>query len=241
MKLLAPIFLLATVATASEPSVKVSPQSVECHYEPATVACTVRLHVTPSKGAMLWVHDGQPIADISATDGNGKTMVGKFREWESCFDDRKNGCHIMVFDFGALPTGGSINFDTELELPVTPGIQRHEAPTFSTTEKTACNIAGHQVEIEPLPKTDSAPGELALRITYDKAQDVPEIIVCEDDGDHLKSNIVYADYDPATGKTTAVYVQKYTKKQGKLALRTYKPCVRVKGKVNFKATIGRNK
>lgn len=245
MKFLAPILLLAGAVCADEPSVKISPQSVECFYDipkdsDMPVACRVRLHATPSKGAMLWVQEGQQIPDIAATDAKGNVMTGSFREWEVCYDGNKSGCHILVFDFATLPEGDTIIFDTELELPVTPGIQRHEAPSFSTTEKTTCTIGGHQVEIEPLPKSEDAPRELALRITYDKAQEVPEIIICDDEGWHLESQIVHGEYDPATGKTSAIYVQEYNKKEGKIALRTYKPCVGVSGKVKFKASIGRN-
>lgn len=247
-KLLLSIPILAPALYAdSAPTVKVSPQSIECHYavesvpnEPEPVRCTVRLHVTPSKGASLWIHDDEPLPDLEATDGAGNKMVGKFRDWELCFDAKDAHCYIMVYDFTQLPAGDSLNFDTTLDIPVTPGIQKHEAPTFSTTEKTICTIANHQVEIEPLERSAAAPDELVLRITYTDAAKVPEIIICEDDGDHLKSTLVDADINETTGKTTAVYVQKYRKKEGKIALRTYQPKVMVKSPVKFNASIGRN-
>lgn len=240
-------FVVAAQAEATEPTIKISPQSIECHYSiPATepneqnkTRCTVRLHVTTSKGATLRTQDCTPALTLTATDGNGESMSGHFTEWELCFDSKEN-CHILAFDFDRLPGGGVLKFDTALELPVTPGIQKHEAPTFSTKSKTECTIANHQVEIEPLEKSKAAPDELVLRIIYTGASQVPEIIICDDEGYHLKSNIIDADYDEENDKTTAVYVQKYTKKTGKIALRTYQPTVQVKASVKFQATIGRN-
>lgn len=246
--LLSAVCILSSILPSTAdtlPSVKVSPQSVECHYTEQNlpegmtpVRCTVRLHATPSKGAALWTQGEHPIANIEATDANGNKMVGKFRDWEICFDSKDN-CQILVFDFEQLPQGGALIFDTQIELPVTHGVQKHEAPDFSTKQVTEFDVAGHHVIVEPLEKSSAAPDELVLRISYNDATNVPEIIVCDDEGYHLKSNIIDADYDPQTGRTTAVYVQKYTKKSGKIALRTYKPCVNVKSDVKFKATIGR--
>lgn len=240
--------LVSAVQADSSPSVKISPQSVECHYTaectpdtPAPAKCTVRLHVTPSQGTTLWTEHDSPMPDIEATDGAGNKMVGKFRDWELCFDAKDAHCHILVYDFAQLPAGDTLNFDTTLDIPVTPGVQRHEAPTFSTTQKTQCTIAGHQVEIEPLERSAAAPDELVLRITYTEAEKVPQIIICDDEGYHLKSALIDADVNEETGKTTAVYVQKYTKKEGKIALRTYQPHITVKSAVKFSATIGRNK
>ncbi len=249
MKLLFPaVCLLSSITPCvanTLPSVKVSPQSVECHYTTHTsaegappVRCTVRLHATPSKGATFWTQGEHSIADIEATDAAGNKMIGKFRDWEICFDSNDN-CQILVFDFEQLPQGGALIFDTQIELPVTQGVQKHEAPDFSTKQTTEFTVAGHHVIVEPLEKSSAAPDELVLRISYNDASNVPEIIVCDDEGYHLKSNIIDADYDPQTGRTTAVYVQKYTKKSGKIALRTYNPCVKVKSDVKFKATIGR--
>lgn len=249
MKLLFPaVCILSSITPCiadTLPSVKVSPQSVECHYTeqaPAEgvtpVRCTVRLHATPSKGATFWTQGEQSISDIEATDAAGNKMIGKFRDWEICFDSNAN-CQILVFDFEQLPQGGALTFDTQIELPVTQGVQKHEAPDFSTKQITEFTVAGHHVIVEPLEKSSAAPDELVLRISYNDASNVPEIIVCDDEGYHLKSNIIDADYDPQTGRTTAVYVQKYTKKSGKIALRTYNPCVNVKSEVKFKATIGR--
>lgn len=238
----------ALYAADAPPTIKISPQSIECLYnvteqpgaDPA-VRCTVRLHVTPSKGATLWTHEEAPMPDLEATDGAGNKMTGKFRDWEVCFDSKDAYCHIMVYDFTQLPAGDTLNFDTSLELPVTPGVQKHEAPTFSTTQKTTCTIAGHQVEIEPLERSAAAPDELILRVTYTDAEKVPEIIICDDEGYHLKSNLIDAEYHADSAKVTAVYVQKYTKKEGKIALRTYQPRVNVKSSVKFSASIGRNK
>lgn len=247
--LLLSIILLAPALHAeSAHTVKISPQSIECHYRaestpntPPPVQCTVRLHATPSKGCTLWTQQDTPMPDLEATDGAGNKMTGKFRDWELCFDAQDAHCHIMVYDFTQRPAGDTLDFDTALEIPVTPGVQRHEAPTFSTTQKTQCTIAGHQVEIEPLERSAAAPDELVLRITYTDADKVPQIIICDDEGYHLKSTLIDADINEENGKTTAVYVQKYTKKEGKIALRTYQPRVNVKSTVKFKATIGRNK
>lgn len=230
----------------TQPSVKVSPQSIECHYmqqEPQsqqtnTPRCTVRLHATPSKGTLIETTENTAIPPITATDGKGNVMTGQFREWETCYDSKDN-CQILVFDFTSLPSGGSLSFDTQIEIPVKPGIQKHEAPSFSTTEKSNLSVAGHNITIEPLEKSSVAPDELVLRITYNAASQVPEIIICDDEGYHLKSNIIDADYDSTTDQTTAVYVQKYTKKTGKFALRTYQPTINIKSTVKFKATIGR--
>lgn len=245
--LIAPVLASALIADTA-PTVKVSPQSVECHYaveaapnEPAPVRCTVRLHVTPSKGAKLWIQGDEPMPDLEGVDGAGNKMVGKFRDWELCFDSGDAHCHILVYDFTQLPAGDALNFDTTLDIPVTPGVKKHEAPTFSTKQKTNCTIAEHQVEIEPLERSAAAPDELVLRITYTDAAKVPEIIICDDEGYHLKSTLIDADINEATGKTTAVYVQKYTKKEGKIALRTYQPRIHVKSPVKFNASIGRNK
>lgn len=236
--------VFAEASADTDPSLKISPQSIECHYsssgtEQNTTRCTVRLHVTTSKGAIFRTQDCTPALKLAATDGNGNSLEGQFREWEICFDSKED-CHILVFDFNKLPEGGTLKFDTTLELPVTPGIQKHEAPSFSTKSKTECTIAEHKVEIEPLEKSQAAPDELVLRVTYTGASHVPEIIICDDEGYHLKSNIIDADHDTATDTTTAVYVQKYTKKTGKIALRTYKPTIPVKASVKFQATIGRN-
>lgn len=242
-----PILASALYADSAH-SVKISPQSIECHYlaEPTAnnqnpVRCTVRLHATPSKGATLWTQSDSPMPDLEATDGAGNKMIGKFRDWELCFDAKDAHCHILVYDFTCLPSGDALNFDTTLEIPVTPGIQRHEAPTFSTSQKTQCFIAGHQVEIEPLERSSAAPDELVLRINYTDASKVSQIIICDDEGYHLKSTLIDADINEETGKTSAVYVQKYSKKEGKIALRTYQTRINVKSTVKFNAVIGRNK
>ncbi len=239
---------LFAMAYATEPSVKISPQSIECHYTSAAnnpalpgTRCTVRLHVTPSKGAFLWLQaPHSEIPHLEATDGNGNKLIGQFRDWETCFDsDADTNCQIMVFDFNALPAGNTLHFDTSLQVPLSPGIKKHEAPTFSTKETTRFTIAGHEVEVTPLPKSPAAPGHIVLKITYNGASHVPELIVCDDEGYHLKSNIIDAEHDSATDTTTAVYVQQYHKKQGKLALRTYQPTINVSAPVKFDAAIGR--
>lgn len=243
-KVLLPV--LFAIAHAAEPSVKISPQSIECHYTTTADApahqgtrCTVRLHVTPSKGAFLWLQAPHTeIPHLEATDGNGNKLIGQFRDWETCFDSDAN-CQIMVYDFNALPAGNTLHFDTTLRVPLSPGIQKHDAPTFSTKETTRFTIAGHAVEVTPLPKSPAAPGHIVLKITYNGASRVPEIIVCDDEGYHLKSNIIDAEHDSATDTTTAVYVQQYHKKQGKLALRTYQPTIKVSAPVKFDASIGR--
>lgn len=237
---------LCTIVGAAEPSVKISPQSIECHYTGANdnqahpgTRCSVRLHVTPSKGAFIW-HQAPhtDIPDITATDGKGNKLVGRFRDWETCFDSDSN-CQIMVYDFSVLPEGDSLHFDTSIQIPISPGIQKHDAPTFSTKETTHFTIAGHAVEVTPLPKSPAAPGHIVLKITYTGASLVPEIIICDDEGYHLKSSIIAADHDLQTDTTSAVYVQQYHKKSGKLALRTYQPTLKVSAPVKFDATIGR--
>ena len=207
---------------------------------PTVAPFTVRLHVTPSKGAQLWVHEDMTSTppDITATDAEGNQLVGKFREWEECFDS-KDDCHIMVYDFATLPAGGEVIFDTELEIPVTPGIEKNEAPEFKTTEKNELNIAGIAFTIEPLERSSKTPEQLPLLISYTNADRIAEIIVCDDKGNHLKSKIVEGDYDPATDKTSALHVVSYKKDKAKLAVRTYKPVIKVKSTVKFKASIGR--
>lgn len=241
--------VLHAAAEETKCSVKISPQSVECHYTEAshnpqssvpTTLCTVRLHATPSKGALLCVHDDShaDLPDIQAKDAVGNALVGKFREWEHCFDS-KDECHIMVYDFTARPEGGEIIFDTEIEVPVMPGIQKNEAPNFKTTEKSRITIADIPFTIEPQNKDPEKPEQLPLLITYTNAAQVAEIIICDDKGNHLKSQIVQGDFDSATGTTSAIYVVSYKKENAKLAVRTFKPVEKVKVPVKFKASIGR--
>lgn len=201
---------------------------------------TVRLHATTSKGALLWVHEDTTttLPDITATDAEGNQMIGKFRVWEECFDS-KDDCHILVYDFASLPAGGEVIFDTELEIPVTPGIDKNEAPEFKTTERSELSIAGIPFTIEPQERSDKTPDQLPLLITYTNADRIAEIIICDEKGNHLKSKIVEGDFDPATDKTSALHVVSYKKGKAKLAVRTYKPVVKVKAPVKFKASIGR--
>ena len=226
-----------TVDNAEEPAA-----NTEFSVETTTTVApfTVRLHATPSKGALLWVHEDSTttLPDITATDAEGNQMIGKFREWEECFDS-KDDCHIMVYDFASLPAGGEVIFDTVLEIPVTPGIAKNEAPEFKTTEKSELSIAGITFTIEPQKRSDKTPEQLALLISYTHADRIAEIIICDDKGNHLKSKIVEGDFDPATDKTSALHVVSYKKDKAKLAVRTYKPVVKVKAPVKFKAGIGR--
>lgn len=234
--------LLPSVAGGAEKEVKASAQSIECLYpEPSElsgdekpVLCTVRLHLTPSKGLLLWTRRNRdvPPVPLVGKDEEGNLLIGLFREWEACFDSGE-GCWIMVYDFYERPHGKWLAFDTEIRVPVSRGTQKHDPVSFLPTESATLSIAGKQFAINPVEGDD-----VVFDLEYDTDPDIASIAILDAKGNPLKSRIIEGEYNEEKERSIATYCLASKGGKASLSLETFLPCETVPAKVRFKIGIG---
>lgn len=186
--------LLCPLLLSAAPPVVVEPDSVECHFalppptgeegekaEKAAAPFILRLHVSPDKASRLSLHrtNDLPPVPLVGKDGRGNILIGRFREWEECFDARRD-CHIMVYEFSSLPQGGSLTVDTELSLPVMGKDIRHRPVALPAEgkENGLITAGGYNFRIIPIPPNEESEhaGERLLTIEYEYS---PEISLLE--------------------------------------------------------------
>lgn len=237
--------LLAPTVLADGP-VKASPQSIEFFYpdeeDEYSILCTVRLHLTPDDGYTIWpgANEDTAFRDLVGTDGAGNTLQGKFREMEVCYDaDGDEGCLVAVYDFNKRPEGGSVSFDTLIDVPVTCGTIHYAPVEFSPNEHCEISIAEHTFRVIPSDGNATDPDNTAFELIYENKPGIADIFIAGTNGNHLSVNIVEGAYDEEQNILHANYVidDKHTKLL--FCLRTLKPQGSAEARVRFSATIGR--
>ena len=239
------LFITALLAPlmAQEPTkvVSASPQSVEFFLpddEGAKVRCTVRLHLSPSEGYSI--RQMLPLERIAATDGAGNAMQGTFREWEHCYDsDDGRRCLIAVYDFPTCPCGGSMSFDTSVEVPLSCGVLSHAPVTFSLAESSRITVNGHSFTITPSEANATDPDNTAFLLEYENSPDIAGISIGNEAGEIMEVNIIEGVYMEEGNRVSATYAisSKHDKLQFRLS--THKPQGVAVVPVKFRATIGR--
>ncbi len=228
-------------ARGAEPA-KIVPQSIECFY-PAqeeqskkTVLCTVRLHVSVAKGMQLWMQQEQDVspAPLVGKDAEGHILVGTFREWEACFDS-KGLCGIMAYDFHARPHGDWLAFDTELDVPVTQGVEKIVSSPFPVKEPAMFALAGHRFSI--VPAADDSPRP-ALEVSYPAFPDIANISFQDARGTPLPCSIVEAAHNEAERRRSIVYSLAHQGEKACLCLCLYTLRKTVRIPVRFRVSIG---
>lgn len=240
---LAVLGLLADRTQADEPTVKASPQSVECFFpdrDNDEVLCTVRVHLTPAPGHIIRTRSetARPKKALTATDGTGQKLEGFFREWELCYDSDSN-CVIAVYDFKMRPQGGELRVDTALDIPASGELVTHEPVTFTPTAAVTLTSGNQVFHITPTESGAQDPDNTVLRIEYDNTPDIADITIRNEKNEQLPTEIIDGYIHSDNGKANALYILtgKYTTLQ--FCLRTYKQCDKIEVPLKFRATIGR--
>lgn len=237
--------LLSPALLATSP-VKASPQSIEFFYpdeeDEYSVLCTVRLHLTPATGYTIWpgADENTDFRELIAKDGAGNTLHGKFRDMEVCYDaDGDEGCLIAVYDFNVRPQGGSISFDSLIDVPVTCGTINYEPVVFSPTEHCEISIGEHTFRVVPSDGNATDPDNTAFELIYEDKPGIAEIKISGEDDSPLNINIVEGAYDEEKSIMHANYVIRSKHSKLKFSLQTLKPQGAAEVAVRFSATIGR--
>ncbi len=171
-------------------------------------------------------------------DGQGQPLIGRFREWEECFDSR-HGCQIMVYDFDSLPQGGSLSLHAELVLPVM-GKDIHHRPVPLPAEGDGCVMAGgYLFRITPAATDGEAAqaGERVLNIEYEDFPDMASLELTDAEGTPLVHKVVDGDRDEKAHLVRDTYLVKSRSTKMFLTLSTYPTFRLLRVPVHFRINI----
>lgn len=228
--------LCPPLLSATSP-VTVEPDSVECRFAlPPTptgekggktaAPFTLRLHATASKGYRLRLHrpTDLPPVPLVGRDSRGNILLGRFREWEECFDARQN-CHIMVYEFSSLPQGGALTIDTELSLPIMGKDIRHRpiALPLETGKTSSVAIGGHEFLITSAPSDEETKraGEQLLTIEYAYSPEIALLELTNARGLPLTHKLIDGERDDEKKRLRETYLLKTKDRRVFLTLSTY--------------------
>lgn len=240
---LAVLGMLTGLTQANEPTVKASPQSIECFFpehDKEDVLCTIRVHLTPALGHIIRTRNdaARPKKALTATDGKGQQLDGFFREWELCYDSGSN-CVIAVYDFKTRPQGGILRVDTILDIPASGEPENHEPINFNPAEKVTLTSGNHTFHLTPAESGADDPDNTVLRIEYENSADIAEISIRNENDEPLQTEIIDGYIHSDNGMVSALYILTGKYSTLKLCLRTYKQCDIIEVPLKFSATIGR--
>lgn len=235
--------LYAQEQQATPLPVTAEPDSIECHFAPADASaapCTLRLHLVPAAGIDIFTRDDSPGATpLQCLDGEGNLLLGRFREWESCYDSTGH-CLTMVFDLFTRPKGSSLSVDTQIPIKIVRQAGKPEIAAFDPGRDAELTVAGHPLHIIPNEASAEAKraGQISFTIEYDDEATVRDLILCTASGKPLTYRVVDDGTAQSKGRSRVTYLIHPGKGGIHLALTPAPTTDTVSVPVRFRAAIG---